>query len=265
MTSPTCLIPGAPNFRDLGGYRTQDGQRIKLGRIYRSELLIELSQDDLRRLANLGIGLVCDLRSPAERAKMSNQWPAESPYETLALDLGTELSAVQPDRWSRKLADPAFDAEQAFVALQDNYRRMPRSFAKDLHELFTRLSHADAPPVLVHCAAGKDRTGFVSAMLLQALGVSESDVLADYMETQRRYTLERLIASRLHLTLEALEITPRVREALSVLASVRTEFLKSAFDALDHEYGGTDNYLQSECGLAPGLQAKLKTRLLAPD
>lgn len=262
MSSTTYLLQSSPNFRDFGGYPTADGRRVRARRLFRSELLLELTPADLEQLASLQIGLVCDLRSPAERARIGNQWPAGCTYEHLALDLGTELSAVQPDRWSRKLADPDFDAEQAQAALRDNYRRMPAPFARDLRELFVRLARPDAPALLVHCAAGKDRTGFVVAMLLRALGVSDDVVMADYLETRRRYTLDRLITSRLHLTIDPARMGPRGREALAVLASVRADFLQAALDTVDRDFGGSAQYLRQACGLTAQMQVSLRDALL---
>lgn len=264
MKAKEILLEAAPNFRDLGGYPTQDGRRVRRGRLYRSELLFGLDERDLQTLAGLDIGLVCDLRSPGERRKLSNEWPADRPYETLALDIGSELSAVQPDKWSRKLADPAFDAQRAHAALAENYRRMPASYARDLRALFERLSLDDARPTLVHCAAGKDRTGFVCAMLLSALGVTHDDIVEDYLATRGRYTYERLIGTRLLTVLHVDHLPPHAESALRVLASVHPEFLEAALERVHTDFGGVDRYLENACALTPQRREALRASLLEP-
>lgn len=262
MTAPEILLEAAPNFRDFGGYATSDHRRVRRRRLFRSELLLDLGERDLATLADLDIGLVCDLRSPGERNKLSNQWPTDAPFELLALDLGAELSAVQPDKWSRKLADPAFDATRAHAALAENYRRMPASYAGDLRALFERLATPDARPMLVHCAAGKDRTGFVVSMLLSALGVPHATIVEDYLATQGRYTYERLVSTRLLLVLHVDGLPPHAEKALRVLASVHLEFLEAAFERIRQDYGSVDAYLEKACGLTPARRDALRNALL---
>lgn len=263
MTSfDTPLLAGAPNFRDFGGCSTRDGRRVRRGRLFRSELLLGLTPRDLHTLAGLDIRLVCDLRSPGERARMTNEWPEGRVPETLALDIDAELSAVQPDKWTRRLADPKFTAPRAHAALIDNYRRMPASYAGDLRALFERLSQPDAPKVLVHCAAGKDRTGFVAAMILSALDVTPEEVLQDYLATGELFTYERLIATRLRTVLHGGELPEHAHESLRVLASVDLDFIQAALETLRTHFGGLDAYLERQCGLSPARREALQQMLL---
>jgi protein-tyrosine phosphatase len=252
------LLQAAPNFRDFGGHPAAAGRRVRRHRLYRSELLLNLTPQDLARLADLRIGLVCDLRSPSERAHHSNEWPADVPYERLAMDEDETLSAVQPEKWSRRLADPAFDAARAHAALVDNYRRMPESFAGDLRTLFQRLADPACPPLLVHCAAGKDRTGFVCAMLLWALGASRQTVFEDYLATRPRFTYERLMATRLQLLLNTQRIPAHAEAALRVLSSVDAAFLQASFEAIETGYDSVERYLEQACGLDAALRARLQ-------
>lgn len=261
MAPSTFLLESAPNFRDFGGHATTDGRCVRKSRLYRSELLLGLSPRDLQTLAALDIGLVCDLRSPAERARINNQWPAHSPAEILALDIDAEMSAVRPDRWAERLADPRFTVERAHLALCENYRRMPTSFARDLRALFQHLTERPQRAVLVHCAAGKDRTGFVVAMLLWALGVPRETILSDYLETNRRYSVDRLVNARAHF-LPDLELTPTARAALNVLASVHLDFIEAALEATGNEFGSIEGYLEHACELTPARREALRGALL---
>lgn len=264
MTSDEILLEAAPNFRDFGGYLASDGQRVRRRRLYRSELLLELLPRDLDTLAALDIGLVCDLRTPGERRRLSNEWPRDMAFETIALDVGAELSAVQPDKWSRRLADPGFDAPRAHEALCENYRRMPESYAGDLRALFERLSQPEAKPMLVHCAAGKDRTGFVCAMLLSALGVPRDTVFADYLATLNRFTYDRLVRTRLHSILDGKPLPPHAEAAMRVLASVHPDFLEAAFDVVQRDFGGVEAYLEERCALTESRREALREVLLEP-
>lgn len=263
MTHPERpLLAGAPNFRDFGGCATRDGGRVRRGRLYRSELLLGLTARDLHTLAGLDISLVCDLRSPGERARIANEWPEGHKPEILALDINEELSAVQPDKWSRRLADPNFTATRAHAALIDNYRRMPASYAGDLRALFARLAMPDSPNVLVHCAAGKDRTGFVSAMILSALGATQDEVMRDYLATGELFTYERLVATRLRTILHGAELPPHAYEALRVLASVHPDFIGAALDTVEKQYGGVEAYLERTCGLDASRRVALRQVLV---
>lgn len=263
MDPLACLLQNAPNFRDFGGYPTTDGRRVRRARLYRSELLLGLTARDLETLAALDIGLVCDLRSPSERERLSNQWPAHRPAEILALDVGADLSAVQPDKWGRRLADPTFTATHAHAALTENYCRMPTSFARDLRVLIRHLAERPALTILVHCAAGKDRTGFVCAMLQWALGVSREHIFDDYLLTNRRYTVERLMNARASFFPD-FGMGTHAEAALRVLASVHAEFLEASFDAVCAEFGDIDNYLERACELTSARRAALHAALLEP-
>lgn len=262
MPSNEILLSSAPNFRDFGGRPAGDGRCVRRRRLFRSELLIDLTPRDRDTLAALDIGLVCDLRSPGERARIGNDWPAGAPCESLVRDTGTELSAVQPDQWSDRLADPTFDAPRAHATMRDNYRRMPATYAPDLRALFERLSRADARPVLVHCAAGKDRTGFVCAMLLTALGVSRDEVFADYLDTVPRFTFERLLRMRRRTVLDGPPLPPHAEEPLRVLATVFPDFLEAAFEVIEEQHGSVDDYLGQACTLTPQRRHALRTQLL---
>ena len=258
----TPLLAAAPNFRDFGGRATRDGRRVRRGRLFRSELLLGLTPRDLHTLASLDIGLVCDLRSPGERARMSNEWPEGSAPELLAMDIDEEMSAVQPDKWTRRLADPGFSAARAHAPLIDNYRRMPASYAGDLRALFERLSQPNPPNALVHCAAGKDRTGFVSAMILSAVGVTQEGVLEDYLATGELFTYERLIATRLRTILHGAELPEYAYASLRVLASVDLAFIDAALDTVRTRFGGIEAYLERECGLDAARREGLQEGLL---
>ena len=164
-------LEGGSNFRDLGGYKTVDGQQIKWGRIYRSGALWRLTDDDWRQIADCGIVTVCDLRSDEERELSPTLWrggaatrhvgqpyTADLLFGTLAAHLPTGVGELD-----KRL-----------------YASFPELLAASLREVFARLL-ADDAPVLIHCSAGQDRTGFAVALLLTALGVPPETIIEDYL------------------------------------------------------------------------------------
>ncbi len=264
MDSSAPLLVGAPNFRDFGGYPTLDGRRVRTGRLYRTELMLNLTPPDHETLNGLNIGLICDLRSPGERSRVSNEWPKDGSVETLALDIDADLSSVQPDKWGKRLRDPSFSAERAREAMIDNYRQMPSAFAKDLGALFAYLEKDHARAVVIHCAVGKDRTGFVSAMVLHALGVGHEQIMANYALTSERYTPERMMSDRVRF-LPNTELTPHVRTALGMLVIADPVYLQAALDTVKKDFGSLDDYLLKHCDLSPQRRDAMQSQLLVPN
>ncbi|HWP65098.1 MAG TPA: tyrosine-protein phosphatase [Candidatus Limnocylindria bacterium] len=164
-------LEGCLNFRDLGGYPTRAGRRVRWRRLFRSDGLHLLTAADIRRLRDeLGLAEVIDLRSTAELASE-----------------GRGMLAAEPLRFHHL---PLFDgelrerrAEVAEITLADRYTLMAELAADRIGAVITRLAYAGGPAVF-HCAAGKDRTGVISAILLALLDVPDEVIVADYAATQ---------------------------------------------------------------------------------
>lgn len=257
------LFDGLYNFRDFGGCYSDDGRRVRSGRLFRSDMLSDLSGADRHALDGLGLGLVCDLRSRGERDRHPDRWPGDKPVLTLSLDDAESLDAVRPERWQQRLNDPGFDAAQAHQSLTDNYRRMPRAYANDLRELLRFLATQPDQGVLVHCAVGKDRTGFVSAMLLWSMGVPLDAILRDYLHTSIQFPADELLRLRGRVLPHAGD-DPRVRAAMRVLASANKDFLMAAIDQASRDHGSVDQYLERACELTPDRREALRSNLLVP-
>ncbi len=178
----------APNLRDVGGWPTRDGGRVASGVLYRSTDLSRLAGPDVEAFAGLGIRSVYDLRTPGERATAPDVLPAGAEYHVL--DVLADSKMAVPANLMVLLADPpAATAEltgTTVTRLFDSaYREivgLPSARAS-FRRLFTDLAAPDRHPALVHCTTGKDRTGWAAAALLLLLGVSDDDVLAEYLLT----------------------------------------------------------------------------------
>lgn len=260
MSHPTLVLQGAPNFRDIGGYRGADGRTVRTGRLFRSEALARLTDADLAQVAALNITLLYDLRAADERTREPNRWPASQSVEALAGLESDELSAVRFFGWRERITDPAFDAEAARQWILHAYGEMPRLFAGLLTSLLARLAASESPATLIHCTAGKDRTGFVCAILLFALGVSRDDVFENYLLTRLRRPPEELLHVLVGNDIDSLPA--RTHAALMTMADVREDYLGTALANIERNFRGIDNYLAVACDLGPENRDKLRARLL---
>lgn len=241
MSVPGIRNPG--NFRDLGHYSGHGGRRVRAGRLYRSDHLGALSPADAAALQALGINRVLDFRGSAERATAVCALPGVAVHslaiEPTIVQVLTQLIA----------AGQTVTADDVVAHMQDTYRGFVRHNTPRFAELFAHVLEADAPLVF-HCTAGKDRTGFAAALILHALGVSAQDVMHDYLLTNGR--LPAPDASRHGLSTEVAQ----------VLWRVQPEFLQAALEAVAQDYGNLDAYLRDGLGLGSGEQAELAQRYL---
>jgi protein-tyrosine phosphatase len=239
-------LEGCLNFRDLGGYATSDGRRVRWRRLFRSDALQVLTAADVARVRDeLQIGDVIDLRSSAE----------------LRSD-GRGLLQHETIRFHHL---PLYDGEQtqsartaaAAVTLADRYFLLAEYARAAIARVVTVLAETSAPAVY-HCAAGKDRTGVVSAVILGALGVADEVIVADYAATQEHLDaiVARLMAAEGYRTiLEALPpdtLHAQPETMLELLARIR------------ERYGSMLAYLTA-AGVSTRTLSQLANSLLEPD
>jgi protein-tyrosine phosphatase len=252
-------LNGLPNFRDFGGHPTTDGRRVRTGVLYRSQAFGGATEQDLQYLAGLGIRLVCDLRSEMERHKAQDRWPAGAAPARLHLDIRNDARAGHGELIDtiRSQPNPA-GVHRGMMVI---YRGMPAAFAPVLPQLFEHLLDPDRLPMVIHCHAGKDRTGFICALILAALGVDREHIVADYLLTAQRIDRMRL-SLELVETFSAFVGVPLTAEALQIALDVRPEFLDAAMQTLDAGYGGVDGYLQTAGKLSAAARDRLRHNLL---
>ncbi|MGC4896406.1 tyrosine-protein phosphatase [Micromonospora sp. DT31] len=170
MDAPENPFPTLFNFRDVGGYTTRDGRTVRRGRLYRSDSLHRVAETDRAAFTALGIRTVIDLRRPTE-VERDGRVPA---YDGLA------YRHIHPehDDWGAQRFDPAGPSLARYLA--DRYADLARTGTAGLAEAIGLIADSANAPVVVHCVAGKDRTGIVCALTLSVLGVPDDDVVADY-------------------------------------------------------------------------------------
>lgn len=262
MSLDPARLESAPNFRDLGGHWTRDRRRVRRGVVYRSELLDRLSAQDLDHLATLGIRVVCDLRHGEERSRRQNRWPEGAELRSIGEAPTEGLEAVQPDNLMRRLVAPDFEPQEAMAVLQQAYARMPYTLAPQLRAVCGHLISPDCEPLLIHCTSGKDRSGFIAAALLAALGVAMEDIMEDYMLSKRHTPLD-LIRGNLKGALGD-DLSEARLNVLVDLATVHPSYLSAAFSEITAQFGNFDSYLHDYIRLDERQHRVLQMRLLEP-
>jgi len=253
-------LEGAPNFRSVSHLKGLDGARLKPRRIFRSDGLHRLTDQDLPRLQSLGIATVVDLRNATERGNAPSRLPRPAPTVHIH-DSPPELAAVQGHGWRDVIDEPSFDAAAAHAWMSNTYRRMPRALAPSVVAMVKSLAGIDqtAAPTVTHCMAGKDRTGFVIAVMLQALGVGWDDILTDYLHSNERRPPEEFAHSM--LVFHGLPRDARTVGAVTEVAAVYPDYLQSAMDSLRQDFGSVEGYLEAQ-GIAPSALARFRGELL---
>lgn len=252
MTEMSPLLPleGGFNLRDMGGYATADGRRVKRGMLFRSGMMSMLTEADEAHLAGLGIATVCDLRRPGERRRDPTRWcePAGVLYWTRDYD---ESSGVLGELLRGAL--PTADGVRA--SMIEVYRELLVDHAASYRFLFQRLAEGHVP-LLFNCSAGKDRTGVAAALILSALGVPRETIYEDYLLTNRYADFSRIVGRD-----EADPYRHIDAAVLAPLLAADADYLDTAFDSLDRDHGGVDAYLAS-IGVDDAAKAALHGLLL---
>ncbi|HEV2081751.1 MAG TPA: tyrosine-protein phosphatase [Brevundimonas sp.] len=247
------------NFRDYGDYATAAGRRIRAGRLYRSAHHARASDADLDRLADLGLGAVVDLRRPSERLRQPSRRPATA--SCAVVESHHDDGGEAPHITFLRTSDLSEASGRDFM--HQAYRRLPYETPHlDLFARYFRALGEAEGPVLIHCAAGKDRTGLLAALTHHLLGVSRDDMIEDYLLTNTAVDLEARapdIARQLHA------MTGRTASHAAVVAfmGVSPDFLDVAFRTIEARDGSLDAYLERALGVDAALRDRIGERLAA--
>jgi protein-tyrosine phosphatase len=244
-------LRGPVNFRDLGGYRSADGRKVRWGKVFRSDALV-LHDDDLAAFAGLGIRTVYDLRSEGERDSVPSRFPDHAQPAVVVRPL------VSSDGETTVIDELAYTDGESF--LEQLYQHTLVRAAVNIGDVLTGLSEPTNLPAVFHCAAGKDRTGMVAAVLLSVLDVRLDDILDDYELTSRYRTTEHVNASMQRLS-ETGKVAPEI--AAGILRSPRWA-MQSAITKVTERYGGMNGYLTGPAGVAGDVPQRLRDLLLTP-
>ena len=251
-------LDGVMNFRDAGSLVTQDGKRVKQGVLWRSAGLEAATSSDIETISALGLAAIADLRGDEERRTQPTH-----PAITKDVRMIWSTAGGLPNRSEFM---QTFNLSSDAGALREMVEQLYRTIA-DKHESHLRLIFdalaAGALPILIHCAAGKDRTGVVVAIILETLGVDRGRIIADYCRTNDLLDWDRLsilAAAGTGLGDGALNSLPP--EAFDALKRAESNYLEAAFVELDQRHGGVLQFLERRAGVSHETISRARQNLL---
>jgi protein-tyrosine phosphatase len=247
-------VDGVANFRDIGGYAAADGKRIRWGLYYRTGMLGELTEDGRAMLRELNVRWVCDLRMHEEVSQNPDR-VRDNPQIRYS-----HKPLFAPDDTRKRLQALLFDQRKLSQLMLESYTEVFLDANAPLYgEVLRELLQPGALPAVVHCTAGKDRTGIATMLLMLVLGVEESTIIADYSLSNhyfaafRRYTAD-VVRKLRWFGLNADSLTP--------LLVAQPEILRASLDHLRTKYGGAERYLKDAAGLTDAEFAALRALFL---
>jgi len=246
-------LEGCLNLRDIGGYATADGRTVRTGCLFRSDELHALTDADLVAVADLGIKVVFDLRNHAERQARPNRLPADVELLERASPSTLRGATYTAEEQIALGLVPERDDElrtRQYVSLLDR-------LAPELRVILDRAVDAPARPLLFHCAAGKDRTGLVAAVLLGLLGVPDETVLDDYELTSTYYAPRRLDALAATMAEHGVGA-----DDVRHLLEARRPVLAAALQHVHEQWGGVEAFVRDRVKVDQDLPTRLRASLL---
>ncbi len=254
-------LEGVSNFRDIGGYQGRDAsgrpRQIRWGRIFRAGHFNTTTPDDRAHLEEIGVERVFDLRVPEEREKRPSRFGEDHELEVVEIDVDPGSSVGFRELWS----SGEFRADSMASMMQDLNRMLAREHQDAYRRLFDGLIADKSAASVIHCASGKDRTGFGVALVLVALGVDRETILHDYELTNRFLVFGKEFerALRDFGGFDPERITP---DMLRPMYEARREYLCAAFAEIDERFGGEEAYLRNELDLGDDELFRLRENYL---
>jgi protein-tyrosine phosphatase len=249
-------LEGSVNLRDIGGYVTRSGQMVRWGQVYRSGTLIDLTSNDWDYLKQLNIQTVCDFRSHDEVLQEPDTLPAGIRYLHQPVVTEDNSNALQ------KLYTLLFTPHKMGDIMQQMYTKIiidqnPQLF----HTAFTELSNPSDAPLLIHCTAGKDRTGITIALLLEILGVPDDVIIADYTLSNHYY--ESFAAYAQH-TLDKMRWFHVTADVIQPFLLADARIMTQTLRHIRSTYGSVEFYLRTQADITPQMLDAIREKLLEP-
>jgi protein-tyrosine phosphatase len=241
-------MQGILNFRDLGGYYTQDKRQIKWGKIYHSSALSSVTPYDRSILKKLHIETIIDFRTERERDHAPNNFQAAQMYNW-------PLRGNRHNFYFDEILSQRVQAETILVYDRNNFGFLWENNSDYFIKMFDMLTDETDYPVTLSCFFGKDRSAIASALILAALGVEKAVIVEDFLLYNQNINFNAIVKN-------ADAFNFKIQEAITALYSVHRETIENAFDVIEHNYGSIDNYLEKELHLTNKKREKLRSILL---
>ncbi|CAA0096031.1 Tyrosine-protein phosphatase [Halioglobus japonicus] len=249
-------LQGAPNFRDLGGYQAHGGRHLKWGRIYRSSKLSVLSATDIDYVRRLGIKLICDFRQAVEQELEPTQLGDDSDLMIANLP----ISPGSSQSFMAGLYNGVIDVQDSAAFMETMNRELVATQMPRYASMFEYLLTHDQR-LLLHCASGKDRTGFGAALILDVLGVEEDDIVTDYLLTNACLPLDEEL-ERLSSQVTDASGSALGHDILRPMLEVRPEYILACFKEIRERYTSKQAFYQAALGLNEAKIALLRDHYL---
>ena len=240
---PVIDLHGTTNTRDIGGYLTADSRAVRSGQVIRSEKLSRLTPEDFRKLEEIGVKTVIDLRTAEEVDHAPTAWQGEAPPRIVhipVIDHDHDWFAAQ----SRMMRKGRFTEKQSLAHMVEGYRVIAEEGSSSYRELMELVLDESNWPILIHCSAGKDRTGIATALILEALGVDRETIMQEYLLTNE---IGRSAAKADLLARESRKNSGARRgpsaAAWYPLVGVRAEMLDAFYASVAARHGSMEAYL----------------------
>jgi len=250
-------LSGARNFRDLGGYPTMDGRRIKQGLLYRSDQLSSLTKHDLEVLSELKLKRIYDLRNKGEQAKDPDKLPSGQDIKIVPVPFA--FAELDESVMRKKIVHGKLNKGDTEKLMIESYETYVIDYRKQIALIVRDLAEPGELPALIHCVHGKDRTGLVIATILEVLGVPKDIIMQDYLLTNMFWDSE---TSRLSTLAHIGSLFRTPSSEVRNLMVAKPEYLEDAVKEVKEHYGSLDNYIHEGLGLDDATIERLRDALL---
>ena len=258
MTTRIIALEGVENFRDYGDYATAAGARIHKGRLYRSAHQARATDADLAAMAALDLAVIVDLRRRGERLRE----PSRRPEGFAGLVIDNDIGDVADDPWQTFVRNSDLSAAAFRGYMMTYYQDAPHDERHlDLYGRYFRALARAKGPVLIHCAAGKDRTGILAALTHHLIGVHSDDIMADFLLTNVAARLDERAPLVAQMMAEQTGRTPTL-DAVRTAMGVEAAYLDQALRTIRARHGSVDAYLENALGVDAEVRAGVETRLV---
>ena len=249
---------GLYNFREIGGLKTVDGRIMKKGVLFRSDELSRLTGTDLEKFSQLNIKSICDLRTPSEQKSKPTRIKSEHGIQVINISIQDRSQQFTHLEFFKFLTTKTSTIDFEKI-MKDLYYNMAFSSHTQLHEIISFLSEQENLPALIHCTGGKDRTGFVSALIQLLVGVPYQNVLDEYLFSND------LIGPRMEKIEKFVRWVSLFRvssDRMKPVLEVRRDYLEEVYEEMIEKYGSIEIYLCQACKISENRLRNLKYLLL---
>lgn len=249
---------GLYNFRDIGGFITNDGRVMKKGVLFRSDELSRLSVKDIDVFNHLKIKLICDLRTDQERKSKPSKFSSGHTIKVMNISIQDRSQEFTRFEFFKFLVSNSTSINFETI-MKDMYYNMAFVNNSKINEVITLLSEQDHLPALIHCTGGKDRTGFISALIQLMVGVPYHKVMEEYLYSNHLIEPKMKKAEKMIRWMSLFQVSS---ERIKPMLEVRREYLDDIYKEIINQYGDIETYLCDGCSIKQQSISRLKNMLL---